>query len=78
MAAGVGTSGTTIGGGITEKNFLGKGINLNTQLEISEDKIKGQFIYSKPNFNYSDNTLFTSIRSSTTDRLKNFGYETSE
>ena len=78
LAAGVGTSGTTIGGGITEKNFLGKGINLNTQLEISEDKIKGQFIYSKPNFNYSDNTLFTSIRSSTTDRLKDFGYETSE
>ena len=78
LAAGVGTSGTTIGGGITEKNFLGKGINLNTQLEISEDKIKGQFIYSKPNFNYSDNTLFTSIRSQTTDRLKNFGYETSE
>ncbi len=78
LAAGVGTSGTTIGGGITEKNFLGKGINLNTQLEISEDKIKGQFIYSKPNFNYSDNTLFTSLRSSTTDRLKDFGYETSE
>ena len=63
LAAGVGTSGSTIGGGITEKNFLGKGINLNTLLEISENKIKGQFIYSKPNFNYTDNTLFTSIKS---------------
>ena len=78
LAAGVGTSGTTIGGGIAEKNFLGKGINLDTKLELSEDKIKGQFIYSKPNFNYSDNTLFTSIKSSTTDRLKDFGYETTE
>ncbi len=78
LAAGVGTSGTTIGGGITEKNFLGKGINLKTQLEISEDKIKGQFVYSKPNFNYTDNTLFTSVKSSSTDRLKDFGYETSE
>ena len=78
LAAGVGTSGTTIGGGITEKNFLGKGITLNTQLEISEDKLKGKFVYSKPNFNYSDNTLFTSINSSTTDRLKDFGYETTE
>ena len=78
LAAGVGTSGTTLGGGITEKNFLGKGINLKTNLEISEDKIKGQFVYSKPNFNYSDNTLFTSIKSSSTDRLKDFGYETSE
>ncbi len=78
LAAGVGTSGTTVGGGITEKNFLGKGITLNTQLEISEDKIKGQLVYSKPNFNYSDNTLFTSVKSSTTDRLKDFGYETTE
>tara|TARA_Y100001970_G_scaffold95369_1_gene120179 strand:+ start:28778 stop:31021 length:2244 start_codon:yes stop_codon:yes gene_type:complete len=78
LAAGVGTSGTTIGGGITEKNFLGKGINLNTNLEISQDKIKGQFIYSKPNFNYSDNTLFASVKSSSKDLLTDFGYETSE
>ena len=28
LAAGVGTSGSTIGGGISERNFLGKGINL--------------------------------------------------
>ena len=48
LAAGVGTSGSTIGGGITEKNFLGKGITLNTNLEISEEKLKGQFVYSKP------------------------------
>ena len=34
LADGVGTSGSTIGGGITEKNFLGKGINLKTNLEV--------------------------------------------
>ena len=78
LAAGVGTSGSTLGGGITEKNFLGKGINLQTNLEISEDKIKGRFVYAKPNFNYSDNTLFTSIQSTSTDRIKDFGYETTE
>ncbi len=76
LAAGVGTSGSTIGGGVTEKNFLGKGINLKTNIEVSDEKIKGQFVYSKPNFNYSDNTLFTSVQSSTTDRIKDFGYET--
>ena len=75
LAAGVGTGGSTIGGGITEKNFLGKGINLKSNLEISEDGVKGQFVYAKPNFNYTDNTLFTSIESSTKDRLKDFGYE---
>ncbi len=78
LAAGVGTSGSTIGGGITEKNFLGKGVNLKANLEVSEEKVKGQFVYSKPNFNYSDNTLFTSIRSTTTDRKADFGYETTD
>ena len=77
LAAGVGTSGTTIGGGIQEKNFLGKGINLSTNLEISEESIKGQFVYSKPNFAYSDNTLFTSVKSTTTDNLTDFGYKVS-
>ena len=78
LAAGVGTTGSTIGGGITEKNFLGKGVNLNANLQISDEKVKGQFIYSKPNFNYTDNTLSTSVRSTNTDRLKDFGYESSD
>ena len=78
LAAGVGSSGSTIGGGIVEKNFLGKGINLNANLEISDAKVKGQFIYSKPNFNYTDNTLFTSVRSTSTDRKKDFGYESTD
>ncbi len=78
LAAGVGTSGSSIGGGIVEKNFLGKGINLNTNLVVSESSIKGQFIYSKPNFAYSDNTLNTSLTSTTTDNLADFGYKISE
>ena len=78
LGAGYGTSGTVIGGGIQEKNFLGKGINLNTNLEISEESIKGQFIYAKPNFLYSDNTLFTSLSSSSDDFLSTFGYKVKE
>jgi outer membrane protein insertion porin family len=78
LAAGVGTSGTVVGGGINEKNFLGKGINLNTFLEVSESTIKGNFTYSKPNFAYTDNSLFTSLSSTTTDNLTNFGYKVSE
>jgi outer membrane protein insertion porin family len=78
LAAGVGTSGSVIGGGITEKNFLGKGINLKTLLEISEESIKGEIVYSKPNFSYTDNTLFTSLSSTTDDRMTNSGYKLSE
>ncbi len=77
LGAGVGTSGGTIGGGIKENNFLGKGIKLNTNLQLSENSVKGQFIYEKPNFNYSDNSLFTSIRSTATDNIGDFGYKTS-
>tara|TARA_B100000035_G_scaffold101755_1_gene86286 strand:+ start:2360 stop:4612 length:2253 start_codon:yes stop_codon:yes gene_type:complete len=78
LAAGAGTSGTIIGGGITEKNFLGKGIRLDTNLELSENSVKGRFIYSRPNFAYSDNTLSTSLISSTKDNLSDFGYKVSE
>ena len=78
LTAGFGTAGETIGGGIRENNFLGKGVKLDTNLELTADTVKGKFVYAKPNFNYSDNTLFTSIKSSTTDLLTDSGYKTSE
>ena len=77
LAAGFGTSGGTIGGGIKENNFLGKGISLDSNLIYSAKTIKGKLIYSKPNFNYSDNTLFTSISSTSSDYMKDYGYKTS-
>ncbi len=78
LQAGVGTSGSTIGGGINERNFLGKGINLNTSIEISEESLKGKFVYARPNFAYTDNTLFTSIESTSSDFLTDFGYKVSK
>ena len=78
ISAGFGTEGETIGAGLKENNFLGKGINLNTSLELTADSIKGKFIYAKPNFNYTDNTLFTSLKSSTSDFMTDSGYKTSE
>ena len=77
LAAGIGTAGSSIGGGVKEKNFLGKAIDLSTFLEISDDSIKGEFIYSKPNFAYTDNTLSTSIRSTTSDFMTDSGYKIS-
>ena len=78
VTAGFGTAGETIGGGIRENNFLGKGIKLDTNLELTADSVKGKFVYAKPNFNYSDNTLFTSVTSSSSDFLSQSGYKTSE
>ena len=78
LGAGVGTSGGSVGFGVKENNFLGRGISLNTNVEISENTVKGQFVYSKPNFNYTDNTLFTSLTSTSTDNMSVLGYKTSE
>ena len=75
LAAGYGTSGTAIGGTIKEKNFLGKGINLDTNIEISEESIRGSLVYSRPNFNYSDNSLFFSLKSTSSDFLSDSGYK---
>ena len=78
LSAGVGTNGTSLGAGIKERNFLGKGINLTTNFELSDDSVTGQFVYSKPNFAYTDNTLFTSIKSTSTDLLETTGYKQTE
>jgi len=75
LAAGAGTDGITIGGGIKEKNFLGQGINLNSEFEITSETLRGKVLYSQPNFAYSDNSLTTSFESSTTDRLSDYGYK---
>ena len=77
LGAGIGTNGSTLGGGIKENNFLGKGISLDTNLEISKSGVKGRFIHTKPNFNYSDNTLRTSFTAETLDKLELNGYKNS-
>ena len=53
LGAGVGTDGSTIGFAISENNYLGKGIGLNSNVTISTDTFKGLFSVSNPNFNNS-------------------------
>ena len=78
LGAGFGSSGGTIGAGIKESNFLGKGIKLNTDLSIATNTIKGTFIYEKPNFNYSDNSLLLSATSTARNEITIAGYKSSE
>ena len=77
LGAGFGTSGGSIGGGIKENNFLGKGIKLDTNLAFTANSVKGSFVHVQPNFNYTDNTLYTSLNSITSDNLSDSGYKTS-
>ena len=76
--AGVGTSGTVIGFSIKENNFLGRGIQFATNLELTDESIRGKFGVSNPKFKGSDQSVYANIQSSETDRLANFGYKTTK
>ena len=75
--AGYGTDGSSISFGVTENNFNGKGIILDTNLTIKEDSIRGAFSYTHPNFAYSDRSLTTSLESTAVDKMTNSGYKSS-
>tara|TARA_B100001248_G_scaffold20943_1_gene14071 strand:- start:1499 stop:3748 length:2250 start_codon:yes stop_codon:yes gene_type:complete len=75
--AGTGTTGTSFTAGIKEKNYLGLGIKLDTNLVLSDDSIKGRFLVTNPNYNNSDKSIKTSIESSTSDFMSTSGYKTS-
>jgi len=76
--AGVGTSGSTIGFAVKENNFLGRGIQFATNLELSDESIRGMFSVANPNFRGSDQSIFTTMQSSETNRLSDFGYKTTK
>ena len=75
--AGTGTSGATVSAGIQEKNYLGKGIKLKTNILFSEDQIKGKFQVENPNFKNTDRSLNTVIESTSSDFLATGGFKTS-
>ncbi len=76
--AGVGTSGTTTTFGIKENNYLGNGLSVDANLEISEETIQGKLSIRNPNYNNSDKSIFTNVQSFETDRLTDFGYKTNK
>ena len=76
--AGFGTSGGTLGFGISENNFLGRGIEFGTDLSISSETIKGLISLNNPNYKGSNRSLNTSVESTVTDRLTDFGYKSSK
>ena len=74
--AGTGTTGSSFSAGIKENNYLGLGIKLDTELNVTEDSVKGKFSVLNPNYKNSDKKLKTVIESSSTDFLSTSGYKT--
>ena len=61
--AGYGSNGALIQTSINEKNFLGKGINLNATITASQERVNGEITYIEPNFNNSNRDLIFALYS---------------
>jgi len=76
--AGVGTSGGTVAFGVSENNFLGRGIEFTSDISLSAESLKGIISMNNPNYKGSNKSLNASLESTITDRLKNFGYKSNK
>ena len=76
--AGVGTSGSSVSFGVRENNYLGKGINLASNITLTDESLKGRFSVTNPNFKNSDKLVFFSAEASEIDRLSAYGYKTNK
>ncbi len=74
---GTGTNGSNFSFGIKENNYLGRGVLIDSNLSLSETRVKGKLLISNPNYKNSDKSINLSIQSTSTDRLSTFGYKSS-
>ena len=75
--AGIGTDGTSFQFSITENNWLGRGVQLQSAINVSEHKISGNILLNNPNYNYSGNAVKTALEISSTDRSNTSGFQSS-
>ena len=71
---GYGSNGGLFEASINERNFLGKGINLNFTGRLSSDVIRGELSYVDPNYINSNKELTSSLFSEVDD-YQNSGYQ---
>ena len=76
--AGIGTNGGTVGFGIKENNFLGRGVGFGSDLSFSKESVKGIISLKNPNYKGTNRSLNLSLQSTVTDRLTNFGYKSNK
>ena len=76
--AGVGTDGTTFQFAISENNWLGRGVQLQTSLNLSSEQVSGNFLLNNPNYNFTDKSLKVGFDVSSTDRSATSGFKSSK
>jgi len=75
--AGVGTAGTSFMFAIKENNWLGKGIKIQTSLDLTKETISGSLAVTNPNYNFTGNSVFSSLDIASTDMSDSSGYKSS-
>jgi len=66
--AGIGTSGGSFAFNVSENNWLGKGINLTTSLDVSAESLTGTLAVNDPNYNFSGNSLNYFVQNTSNDK----------
>jgi len=75
--AGIGTQGTSFQFSVKENNWLGKGVQLKSSLNLSEEQVSGDILVVNPNYNYSGNSVTAGLDISSTDRSNSSGFQSS-
>ena len=72
---GTGTDGSNFNFGIKENNYLGRGVKVDSNLMVSEERVKGKFLVSNPNYKNSDKNLNFGLEATSIDRVDTSGYK---
>jgi len=76
--AGVGTDGTSFQFAVKENNWLGRGVKVETSLNLSTEQILGNILINNPNYNFSGKSLRAGLDVSETDRTATSGFKSSK
>ena len=60
---------------VKENNYLGRGVKVDTNLNVSEERVKGRSLVSNPNYKNSDKSVNLSLDATSIDRLGTSGYK---
>ena len=66
--AGIGTEGGSFAFSVTENNWLGRGINVASSINVSKTTLTGNIEVTDPNYNYSGNSLSYFLSNTTNDK----------
>ena len=76
--AGAGTEGGTVYFGVKENNYLGKGLAVDANATVSQERFKGILSVTNQNYKDSDSLVFVNLQALEINQLKLYGYKTNK